>query len=176
MRRETHMIRTFSTVSNYMVNVEIFFFYQRLNKKGWRFSVTETYPDGTTEKQSRVSGVTWSEYNGRSGQGSSSFASHVRSRVGPIHLIHRSKRIHVFWPLPAVVIGVRVTHLDVNDVRHRRCLQEVIRPPFDGPDGVPQLRPHGPPKIYDAPRQQRRRKGHWEPELHIVSGVVVPTR
>lgn len=94
--------------------------------------------------------------------------------MGPIDFINRTKRIHVLGPLPAVVIGVRVSDLNENHSRHRRRLQKVVRRPPHRLHRIPQLRSHHPPEVDDAPRQKRRRERHGKPELDVVAGVVVP--
>lgn len=73
------------------------------------------------------------------------------------------------------MVGVGVADLDEDDAGNRRCFQEVVRAPPQRLDGVPQLRSHGSPEVYDAPRQQRRRKRHRKAELYVVAGVVVAT-
>lgn len=134
---------------------------------------SKTYLNGTIEEEARVTRVTWPEHDGSSSQCSGGFPRHVGPRVVPIDLVHRPQRIHVLGPLPAIVVRERVAHLDENHARHRRSLQQVVRRPPDGLQGVPELRPHVPPEVYNAPRQQRRRERHWEPELHVVPRVVV---
>ena len=71
------------------------------------------------------------------------------------------------------MVRVSITDLNENHVRHRRYFQQVIRPPLNGLNGIAQLRPHSPPEVYNTPRQHCRRKSHREPELYVVSGVVI---
>ena len=66
------------------------------------------------------------------------------------------------------------TCLDVDGVRVRRGLEQVVGAPADGIPGVRQLRLHEATELHHAPRQHRHAERHREPELDVVAGVVVP--
>lgn len=55
------------------------------------------------------------------------------------------------------------------------CFNEVISPPFDGFECMPELGGGGDfiPEFNDTPRQHCDGEGHGQPEFHIVAGVVV---
>ncbi|KAK1358078.1 hypothetical protein POM88_051334 [Heracleum sosnowskyi] len=56
--------------------------------------------------------INTSKHDGSSSHSSSSFASNLSSRLIPINLQYCSWCIHVFWPHPALMIFVWISHLN----------------------------------------------------------------
>jgi hypothetical protein len=100
---------------------------------------------------------------------------HVGAVVGGVDLVGGPGRRHVLRPLPAVVVAPRAPHLHPELVRLRVRLQEIIRPPPQTVQRIPQL-PRPPQlriKLTDPPRHHRHRIRHRQPKLHIIPRIVI---
>lgn len=110
-----------------------------------------SYLHGAVEEAAGVSGVSEAEDDGGGGEGGGGLAGDVRSRMRTVDLVDCPGGVHVLRPLPAAVVPEGVPDLNINSLRHGRGLEDVICRPPDGAEGLPELVPHVPAEVDDAP-------------------------
>nr|GMC98113.1 hypothetical protein VIGAN_03027600 [Ipomoea batatas] len=133
---------------------------------------------GVLEQLIGVGRVGAAEDDGRGGHGGGGLAGEVGSRPAWVNFVSRPRSRHVLRPLPAIVVGVTISHLyHIQDVRFRVSFDEVVSSPLNGVHGVPKL-PTGShlfPIFDDAPGHHGNRERHRQPKFHIVPGIIVPS-